>query len=97
MIWTLAFWKGAAERAIKTFAATLAALLSASGIGLLEVDWGQALSVSGLATLVSFLIAVGNASFTAGGAPEVVAAPEAPLVEINTGTPATDGRGNTVS
>lgn len=66
MIWTLAFWKGAAERAIKTFAATLAALLSANGIGLLDVDWGQALSVSGLATLVSFLIAVGNADFTAG-------------------------------
>lgn len=87
MIWTKEFWKGAAERAIKTFAATLAALLSASGIGILDVDWGQALSVSGLATLVSFLIAVGNANFTAGGTPILVAeTKDAPLVEINTGS-----------
>lgn len=66
MIWTLAFWKGAGERAIKTFAATLAGLLTGDGIGLIDVDWGAALSVAGLATLVSFLIAVGNAEFTAG-------------------------------
>lgn len=66
MIWTKAFWKGAAERGIKTFAATLAALLSANGIGVLDVDWAQALSVSGLATVVSLLIAIGNADFTAG-------------------------------
>lgn len=66
MIWTKAFWQGAGERAIKTFAATLAGLLTGDGIGLVDVDWASALSVSGLATLVSFLIAVGNADFTAG-------------------------------
>lgn len=66
MIWTKAFWKGAAERGIKTFAATEAALLSANGLGLLDVDWGQSLSVAGMATLVSLLIAIGNADFTAG-------------------------------
>ena len=66
MIWTRAFWKGAAERGIKTFAATSAALLGANGIGLLEVDFLQVGSVAGLATLVSVLIAIGNADFTAG-------------------------------
>lgn len=66
MLWTKAFWQGAGERAIKTFAATLAGLLTGNGIGLLDVDWAQALSVSGLATLVSFLIAIGSPEFTAG-------------------------------
>lgn len=66
MIWTKAFWKGAAERGIKTFAATSAALLGANGIGLLDVDFAQVGSVAGLATLVSVLIAIGNADFTAG-------------------------------
>lgn len=66
MIWTIAFWKGLAERALKTFAATLAALIGGDGIGLVDVDWGSALGVAGLATLVSALIAIGNADFTAG-------------------------------
>lgn len=65
-MWTLAFWKGLGERAIKTFAATLAALLGGDGIGLVDVDWGQSLGVAGLATLVTALIAIGNADFTAG-------------------------------
>jgi len=66
MIWTVAFWKGAGERAIKTFAATLAALIGGDGIGIVDVDWSASLGVAGLATLVSFLFAVGNADFAAG-------------------------------
>lgn len=83
MLWTLAFWKGAAERAVKTFAATLAALLGANGIGVLDVDWGQALSVAGLATLVSFLIAVGNADFTAGASKTPAPPAPDPSVVVN--------------
>lgn len=66
MLWTLAFWKGAAERSIKTFAATLAGLVAGDGIGLIDVDWGSAASIAGLATAVTLLIAIGNADFTAG-------------------------------
>lgn len=66
MLWTSAFWKGAAERGIKTFAFTLAGVLGTDAIGILDADWGGALSVSAMATLLSFLTAVGNADFTAG-------------------------------
>lgn len=66
MIWTTAFWKGASERAIKTFAQTLAAYFVIGTTGLLDVDWVTALSVSGAATLASVLTSIGNADFTAG-------------------------------
>lgn len=66
MIFTLAFLKGAAERAVKTFAQTLAALIGAGQLGVLDVDWVTVLSVAGLAAIASVLTSVGNADFTAG-------------------------------
>lgn len=66
MLWTLAFWKGLAERAIKTFAQAVAGLLAGDTVGLLDVDWGEVLSVAGLITLASVLTSIGNAGFTAG-------------------------------
>lgn len=67
MIWTKAFWKGAAERAIKTFAQAGVALITSDAVvGLLDLDAVQVLSVSGLAALVSVLTSVGNADFVAG-------------------------------
>ncbi|NKG21126.1 holin [Paeniglutamicibacter sp. ANT13_2] len=65
-MFTLAFLKGASERAIKTFAQTLAGMLTAGTLGILDVDWGNALSVAGLVGLASLLTSVGNAEFTAG-------------------------------
>lgn len=50
-----AFWIAAGERAVKTFAQTLAALLAASGAGVLDVDWPGALSVALTATAASLL------------------------------------------
>lgn len=66
MLWTLAFWKGAAERAVKTFAQTLAAYFVIGTTGLLDVDWLTALSVAGAAAVASLLTSVGNADFVAG-------------------------------
>lgn len=66
MIWTIAFWKGAGERALKTFAQALAALIVGNGIGLLDVQWGSVLSVAGLALVASVLTSIGNADFVAG-------------------------------
>lgn len=66
MLWTLAFWKGLAERAIKTFAQALGGLLVGDTVGLLDVDWTASLSVAGLITLASVLTSIGNADFTAG-------------------------------
>lgn len=66
MIWTTAFWRGAAERAIKTFAQALVGIIGVGAVGLLDVDWWQALSAAALATLASLLTSIGNADFTAG-------------------------------
>lgn len=63
---TLAFWKGLGERAIKTFAQALVAVIGTGALGILDVDWLSALSVAALATLMSVLTSVGNADFTAG-------------------------------
>lgn len=73
MLWTTDFWKGAAERLIKTFAQTLAAVFVIGTTGLLDVDWKTALSIAGAAALASFLTSVGNADFTAGATTENVA------------------------
>lgn len=60
-MFTLLFWKAAAERAIKTAAQTAAALLIANGTGLLDTDWAQAGSVAGMAAVLSVLTSVGSA------------------------------------
>lgn len=70
MLWTKQFWLGAAERAIKTIAQSLAAVLAVSGIGLLTVDWVAALSVAGAAGLASLLTSIGSAEHVAGPRPE---------------------------
>lgn len=60
MMFTKTFWKDTAERAVKTFAQSMAAVLTAGVTGVLDVDWINALSVSLLATLVSVLTSVGS-------------------------------------
>lgn len=51
-----------AERAIKTIAQTLVALLTADGaFDLLSVDWGQMLSIAGLAGVISILTSIASA------------------------------------
>ncbi|WP_372343146.1 holin [Streptomyces sp. KL116D] len=60
-MWSTAFWKATAERAIRTFAQALAAVLVAGATNLLDVDWVAALGTAGLATLLAVLTAVGTA------------------------------------
>ncbi|WP_280366175.1 holin [Nocardia wallacei] len=57
---TLAFWKSTAERAVKTFAQALLALITI-GATLTEIDWTAALSVSATAALVSVLSSIVSA------------------------------------
>ena len=66
MLWTTAFWKGAAERGIKTLAQTLVGYIVVGTTGLLDLDWPTALSVSAAAALASLLTSIGNADFVAG-------------------------------
>lgn len=73
MIWTSKFWKGAGERALKTFVqSTLAALLVAVGslTSAWEVNWldsgYEALGIGLMATFLSLATSLGNADFTSG-------------------------------
>jgi len=65
MIWTADFWKGAGERAIKTFAQTLAAI-AVIGVPVFDLDFSQGLGLAATAALASVLTSIGNADFTAG-------------------------------
>lgn len=59
-MFTKTFLKDTAERAVKTFAQSLAAVMTAGATGVLDVDWMNAFSVSLLATLVSVLTSLGS-------------------------------------
>lgn len=60
------FWKGAAERGIKTIAQTALAYFVIGTTGILDVDWVAIGSVSAAAGLASLLTSIANPSFVAG-------------------------------
>ncbi|WP_156722688.1 holin [Streptomyces apocyni] len=62
---TGAFWKATTERAVRTAAQTLVAVLGLDTTGVLDVDWGGGLALAGSAALLAVLTAV--ASSGAGG------------------------------
>ncbi|MBQ1122656.1 holin [Streptomyces sp. B15] len=68
MLTTAAFWKATVERMVRTFAQAVLGIVGADGLGVLDVDWGAALSVGGLAGLVALLTAVAT-SGTGGEGP----------------------------
>jgi len=57
-MFTIKFWKDAAERAIRTAAQALLALWATDVSGVLTVDWLQAFSVAALAGLMSVLMSI---------------------------------------
>jgi len=57
---TYLFWQSTLERAVKTFAQTLVALLSVNGIGLVDAPWVTALSAAGMAALLSVLTSIAS-------------------------------------
>ena len=65
-MWTRAFWLAVLERAVKTLAQTAAAMLIASGSGLLDADWITVASVAGMAAVVSVLTSIGSGAATDG-------------------------------
>ena len=54
----LAFWRAALERAVRSSAASMASLATAGQAGLLDADWMNLLSVSGMAGVVSLLFSI---------------------------------------
>jgi hypothetical protein len=78
------FWRATAERAVKSFAQSLLALLSAQQIGLLDVDWVATLSTAGMVTLLSVLTSL--ASTQVGDASDPSAVATQPAVPTPVGT-----------
>jgi hypothetical protein len=68
-VFSRAFLIATVERAIRSFAASLASLLTASGAGILETDWGEKFSVAGMAALVTVLLAISGGTFGKGDGP----------------------------
>lgn len=61
-MFTKAFWLSLTERAGKTFCQTLLGLLSTgTTVGLLNVNWGSALELAGVTTLLSILTSLASA------------------------------------
>jgi hypothetical protein len=79
-MFTWNFLRQTAERAVKVYAESLAALLLASKTGLLDAPWGSSLSVAGMAALVSVLVSIAS---------RPVGAPDSPSL-VQLGTPNLD-------
>jgi hypothetical protein len=71
-LFSRAFLFATVERAIRTFAASLASLLTASGAGILETDWGEKFSVAGMAAVVTVLLAISGGTFGKGDGPSFI-------------------------
>lgn len=76
---TKAFWVAAADRALRTFAQAAAAILTAGGVGLLDVDLLGAASAGALAALISVLTSIATPGFVGGKEAE----PEAPASDLD--------------
>jgi hypothetical protein len=83
------FWKATAERAVKAFAQSLLALLSASSLGLLDVDWVATLSTAAMVTLLSLLSSIASSRIGPDDDPSVVTPPSgAPQAQPTGAAPA---------
>lgn len=57
-MWEGKFWKATAERAIRTAAQAILALLGTDVAGILQVDWVQTVSVAALAAFLSVMMSI---------------------------------------
>ena len=71
-LFSKAFLLATLERAIRSFAASLASLLTAAGTGLLDTSWFEKLSVAAMAALVTILFAVAGGTFGKGDGPSFI-------------------------
>ncbi|MEN8654264.1 holin [Streptomyces sp. 21So2-11] len=68
-MFTAAFWKATGERALRTFAQALVAVLTAGATNLIDVNWLAAVSTAGLATLLAVFTAIGASGVGGGHGP----------------------------
>jgi hypothetical protein len=75
-MFTAMFWRSTTERAVKSFAQSLAALLSASGLGLFDANWIKALSTAGMVALLSVLTSLASTKIGDSESPSALPLPE---------------------
>lgn len=68
------FWIATAERAVKTFAQSLVALLGAGAVDVLATDWSQKMSVALGAAMISVLTSIASSGFGGAAGPSLVGA-----------------------
>jgi r1t holin len=71
-IFTTYFWKSTLERALKSFAQSLLAILGVNQIGVLGVDWAAALSTAAMAGVLSVLTSIASGKVATSGDPSLV-------------------------
>jgi hypothetical protein len=84
---TGAFWSASIERAIRTFAQSIIAVVSVAGFTPADVDWQQLLAVGGIAAGISLLTSiagsgVGNAGPSLANEVLTPPAPAVPADEV---------------
>jgi hypothetical protein len=67
-----AYWAGVTERAVKTFAQAVLAMLGGNVLGVVVVDWVAVGSVALLAAVASVMTSVASAPMSVAGSPSVV-------------------------
>lgn len=70
-MFTKAFLQATLERAVKTWAQALVALLGAGAFNVLKVEWQEALATSAGAALISVLTSIASAQFGSTGGPSL--------------------------
>lgn len=86
-MFTWMFWRSAIERAVKSFAQSLAAVLGAGGAGLWDVEWTTALAMAGMTTLLSLLTSVASAPVGAEHSPSLLPSATTPATPAATPAP----------
>jgi Putative lactococcus lactis phage r1t holin len=71
-MFTYRFWQLTGERAVKTFAQSLVAILSAAGVGLLTAPWTTALPTAAMATVLSVLTSIASTQVGEPNSPSLV-------------------------
>lgn len=61
------FFNSALERALKTFAQTLAALIGANAVNVIDIDWPALAGISATAAVVSVLTSIASYNVGAPG------------------------------
>ena len=74
-MFTTSFWKSAAERAIKTVAQALIAVLAATTFDWFTADWQAIAGTAATAGVLSLLSSIASAGIGDKGTPSIIAGP----------------------